>query len=186
MRRSKAYFALKLAGCSVDAPFMQEARANIMRLGGIPQMNTFSKLYLALLGQFPVEISARDPGGDGASPDDGRRFTFTKCRRGAGRCSCRWRLSIISNRLAMLPGEKQLHELYPLGTEQSDLRLPRERAFLDLAEFLSATWIDTLKFLQPLRIRAAAPARAWKKRSAGCWNGLAKGAMASRRCFRRC
>src|SRR5216684_5952806 len=50
---TKAYFALKLAGCSVDAPFMQEARATIMRLGGIPQMNTFSKLYLALLGQFP-------------------------------------------------------------------------------------------------------------------------------------
>ncbi len=49
----KAYFALKLAGCSVDAPFMQEARATIMRLGGIPQMNTFSKLYLALLGVFP-------------------------------------------------------------------------------------------------------------------------------------
>ena len=32
---------------------MQEARANILRLGGIPRMNTYSKLYLALLGQFP-------------------------------------------------------------------------------------------------------------------------------------
>ncbi len=49
----KAYFALKLAGHSADLPFMQEARANILRLGGIPRMNTFSKLYLALLGQFP-------------------------------------------------------------------------------------------------------------------------------------
>ena len=49
----KAYFALKLAGHSPDAPFMQEARANILRLGGIPRMNTYSKLYLALLGQFP-------------------------------------------------------------------------------------------------------------------------------------
>ena len=49
----KAYFALKLAGHSADLPFMQEARANILRLGGIPRMNTFSQLYLALLGQFP-------------------------------------------------------------------------------------------------------------------------------------
>jgi len=40
----KAYLALKLAGSSVDAPFMREARATILRLGGIPQMNTFSKL----------------------------------------------------------------------------------------------------------------------------------------------
>src|SRR5437764_10397246 len=49
----KAYFALKLAGCSPELPFMRDARATIMRLGGIPHMNTFSKLYLALLGQFP-------------------------------------------------------------------------------------------------------------------------------------
>ena len=28
----KAYFALKLAGCSPDVPFMHEARANILRL----------------------------------------------------------------------------------------------------------------------------------------------------------
>ena len=34
-------------------PWMQEARACILRLGGIPQMNTYAKLYLALLGQFP-------------------------------------------------------------------------------------------------------------------------------------
>jgi len=32
----KAYFALKLAGYSPDMPFMHEARANILRLGGIP------------------------------------------------------------------------------------------------------------------------------------------------------
>jgi squalene-hopene/tetraprenyl-beta-curcumene cyclase len=49
----KAYFALKLAGYSADLPFMREARANILRLGGVPRVNTFSKLYLALLGQFP-------------------------------------------------------------------------------------------------------------------------------------
>src|SRR5436853_7559983 len=49
----KAYFALKLAGVSPDAPFMQHARHNILRLGGIPKTNTFSKLYLALVGHFP-------------------------------------------------------------------------------------------------------------------------------------
>ncbi len=45
----KAYFALKLAGQSPAAPWMQEARACILRLGGIPRMNTYAKLYLALL-----------------------------------------------------------------------------------------------------------------------------------------
>jgi hypothetical protein len=61
----KAYFALKLTGCSVDAPYMREARASIMRRGGIPQMNTFSKLYLALLA-VPVAILASDPSRNGS------------------------------------------------------------------------------------------------------------------------
>src|SRR5438093_280729 len=49
----KAYFALKLAGNLPDAPWMREARAAALRLGGIPRMNTYAKLYLALLVQFP-------------------------------------------------------------------------------------------------------------------------------------
>ena len=61
----KAYFALKLAGHSPQAPWMCEARATILRLGGIPRCNTFSKLYLALMGVFPVEIPAHHPGGVG-------------------------------------------------------------------------------------------------------------------------
>src|SRR5438132_3160118 len=42
----KAYFALNLAGYSVDSPFMPEARASMLRLVGLPPMNTVSKLYL--------------------------------------------------------------------------------------------------------------------------------------------
>ncbi len=49
----KAYFALKLAGHPPAAPWMKEAREAALRLGGVPKMNTYAKLYLALLGQFP-------------------------------------------------------------------------------------------------------------------------------------
>src|SRR5256885_411703 len=52
----------------------------------------------------------------------------------------------------VLPGEKQLHELYPLGTEQSDLRLPRGEPFWTWRNFFLRL-DDTFKFLQPLRIR---------------------------------
>lgn len=51
----KAYFALKLAGDPPAAPHMCRAREAAVRLGGIPRMNTYAKLYLALLGQFPWE-----------------------------------------------------------------------------------------------------------------------------------
>src|SRR5205085_7960168 len=49
----KAYFALKLTGHDPDAPHMQQARAEVRRLGGAAQCNSFTKFYLALLGQFP-------------------------------------------------------------------------------------------------------------------------------------
>ncbi|MBM3876991.1 MAG: squalene--hopene cyclase [Verrucomicrobia bacterium] len=46
----KAYLALKLAGVPVTDPRMLAAREMAMHLGGVPRMNTFSKLYLALIG----------------------------------------------------------------------------------------------------------------------------------------
>jgi hypothetical protein len=51
----KCYLGLKLAGVPVTDPRMLRAREVAMNLGGVPRMNTFSKLYLALLGLFPWE-----------------------------------------------------------------------------------------------------------------------------------
>lgn len=49
----KAYLALKLAGLPATDPRMLRAREMAKNLGGVPRMNTFSKLYLALIGLFP-------------------------------------------------------------------------------------------------------------------------------------
>lgn len=49
----KAYFALKLAGHDPHAPYMTRARDLIRSLGGAANCNSFTKFYLALLGQFP-------------------------------------------------------------------------------------------------------------------------------------
>jgi squalene-hopene/tetraprenyl-beta-curcumene cyclase len=51
----KAYFALKLAGHDPEAPYMRKARALIRRLGGASGCNSFTKFYLALLGQIPYD-----------------------------------------------------------------------------------------------------------------------------------
>ncbi len=48
----KAYFALKLVGDDVDAPHMAKARKLILDLGGAERCNTYSKFYLAALGQM--------------------------------------------------------------------------------------------------------------------------------------
>ncbi|HKI34174.1 MAG TPA: squalene--hopene cyclase [Gemmataceae bacterium] len=49
----KAYFALKLAGHDPAATYMSGAREVIRSLGGAAECNSFTKFYLALLGQFP-------------------------------------------------------------------------------------------------------------------------------------
>jgi squalene-hopene/tetraprenyl-beta-curcumene cyclase len=52
----KAYFALKLTGVGdLDSPAMRRARDVILALGGAAGCNSFTKFYLALLGQFPYD-----------------------------------------------------------------------------------------------------------------------------------
>lgn len=48
----KAYFALKLAGISAHEPFMRRARENVLDRGGVVNANVFTKIGLALFGQY--------------------------------------------------------------------------------------------------------------------------------------
>ncbi len=51
----KGYFALKLMGDSPDAPHMVRARERIRAAGGAEQCNTYSKFFLAALGQISYD-----------------------------------------------------------------------------------------------------------------------------------
>src|SRR5262249_39571315 len=51
----KAYFALKLTGHDPDAPEMRRARAAIRAHGGADAVNSFTRFYLALLGQISYD-----------------------------------------------------------------------------------------------------------------------------------
>jgi squalene-hopene/tetraprenyl-beta-curcumene cyclase len=57
----KAYFALKLAGHDPRAPYMARAREVIRGLGGAAGCNSFTRFYLALLGQIPYANCASVP-----------------------------------------------------------------------------------------------------------------------------
>ena len=57
----KAYFALKLTGHDADAEFMVRARKAILAAGGAGCVNSFTKFYLALLGQIPYANCASVP-----------------------------------------------------------------------------------------------------------------------------
>ena len=51
----KAYFVLKLLGDEAEAEHMKPARKTILELGGLEACNSFTKLYLAIFGQYPWE-----------------------------------------------------------------------------------------------------------------------------------
>jgi squalene-hopene/tetraprenyl-beta-curcumene cyclase len=148
----KGYFALKLAGYSPDLPFMRKARENILRLGGIPRMNTFSKLYLALLGQFPWKYLPTIPVEMILLPT---WAPFHIYKMSSWSRAMLVPLAIINHfkPTRTLPGDKQLHELYPIGTEQSDLRLPRSDRFWTWRNFFLRV-TDVLKILHPFQIRS--------------------------------
>jgi squalene-hopene/tetraprenyl-beta-curcumene cyclase len=51
----KAYFALKLLGAAPDEPAMVRAREAVLAAGGAQASNSFTRFYLALLGQIDYE-----------------------------------------------------------------------------------------------------------------------------------
>ena len=160
----KAYFALKLAGHAPKQPWMQEARACVLRLGGIPQMNTYSKLYLALLGQFPWKYLPTVPVEMIFMPE---WFFFSIYKMSSWSRAMLMPLAILNHHkpTRALPAEKQLHELYPVGSEQGFLGLSRKgRRFSWPNFFLVCDAV--LKLLhklpwKPGRQTALASAEAW-------------------------
>jgi squalene-hopene/tetraprenyl-beta-curcumene cyclase len=51
----KAYFALKLTGHNPSAEYMQRARQAILAHGGADAVNSYTRFYLAMLGQISYE-----------------------------------------------------------------------------------------------------------------------------------
>ncbi|TSA32222.1 MAG: squalene--hopene cyclase [Verrucomicrobiaceae bacterium] len=160
----KAYFALKLAGDPPNAPWMREARANILRLGGIPQMNTYGRLYLALLGQFPWEYVPTIPPEIFLLPD---WFFFNVYEMSSWSRTIIAPLAILNHfkPTRTLPSHLHLHELYPAGLENTDLSLKKDERFWAWRNFFLRC--DAVLKLynrfpfHPLRSRALRKAEKW-------------------------
>ncbi|PQO26321.1 prenyltransferase/squalene oxidase repeat-containing protein [Blastopirellula marina] len=57
----KAYFALKLTGHDPAADYMIRARNVILEAGGADKVNSFTRFYLAMLGQIPFDLCPAVP-----------------------------------------------------------------------------------------------------------------------------
>jgi squalene-hopene/tetraprenyl-beta-curcumene cyclase len=169
----KAYFALKLAGFLPDDPRMTKAHATIVRLGGIPKANTYTKLFLALFGQYPWKHLPIIPSEIILLPT---WLYFNIYEMSSWSRGMVVPLSIINHfkPVRHLPPEKQLHELFPYGTEHSNLGLPFDKKLFTWKNFFLG-WNSVLKFLdtlpwKPFRQRSLKKAEAWmmERIGSGC------------------
>ncbi len=172
----KAYLALKLAGIPATDPRLLRARAVALSLGGVPRMNTFSKLYLALLGLFswdyvptiPCEVILL-----------GKWFHVNFYEMSSWSRSMLVPLAIINHFKPTRPLQTPvtLNELYPEGYYERDLALRPDPEPLTWRNFF--LWLDKLhKFvennkLRPFRKRALKKAEQWMLERFEGSNGLA-------------
>jgi squalene-hopene/tetraprenyl-beta-curcumene cyclase len=135
----KAYLALKLAGVPVTDPRMLRAREVALHFGGVPRMNTFSKLYLALIGLFPWEYVPTIP------PEVlliGKWFHVNFWDMSNWSRAMLVPLAIISHFKPTRLVNVTLDELYPAGIHERDLALAPDPEKISLRNFF--LWLDRL------------------------------------------
>ena len=163
----KAYLALKLAGVPTTDPRLLRARQTALSLGGVPRLNTFSKLYLALMGLFPWEYLPTIPCEIILL---GKWFGVYFYDMSSWSRAMLVPLSILNHckPTRHLGPNSTLKELYPLGFHERDLLLARDPHRFTWRNFF--LWLDSVhKFaelfarhhIHPFRKRALKKALEW-------------------------
>jgi squalene-hopene/tetraprenyl-beta-curcumene cyclase len=135
----KAYLALKLAGVSAKDPRMLKAREAALHFGGVPRMNTFSKLYLALIGLFPWEYVPTIPCEVLLL---GKWFHVNFWDMSNWSRGMIVPLAIINHFKPTRAVKVNLDELYPEGIHERDLALAPDPEKISLRNFF--LWLDRL------------------------------------------
>jgi squalene-hopene/tetraprenyl-beta-curcumene cyclase len=177
----KAYFALKLAGVTTDDPGMVSARERIQERGGPVRADVFTKILLALFGEYdwngvpamPVEIMLLPR----------PFFLFNIYEVSYWSRTVIVPLLIIMDRkpVKWLPPHLALDELWPEPRETTSLRFPRvPEPFTWRKLFWKNFFVavdDGLKIWErftprPLRKRAVEAARVWLEERLAVPGGL--------------
>ena len=135
----KAYLALKLAGVSVKDPRLLKAREMALHFGGVPRMNTFSKLYLALIGLYPWEYVPTIPC---EVLLIGKWFHVNFWDMSNWSRAMLVPLAIINHFKPTRPVKVNLDELYPEGYHERDLALSPDPEKISFRNFF--LWLDRL------------------------------------------
>ena len=174
----ESYFALKLAGVPADDPRMRRAREWVVAAGGVPKVRVFTKIWLALFGQwdwrgvpvlppelmflphwFPLNI-----------------YDFASWAR----ATIVPMLIILSERpVCPVPAGAQIDELYPDGRDKTQYEMPKPKdafswkGFFHTADGLLRRYNRVA--VAPLREAANRAAEQWivaRQEADGSWGGI--------------
>ena len=127
----ECYFALKLMGAQPTEPSMVRAREFILSKGGIPKARVFTKIWLALFGQWPWEgIPIMPP--ELVLLPTWTPFNIYRFAAWARGTLVPMLVVLTQHPTKQVPGELGLSELYPTPLRPADLRLRRR----------SSTWLS--------------------------------------------
>jgi squalene-hopene/tetraprenyl-beta-curcumene cyclase len=167
----ECYFALKLAGDAADAPHLAKARAFIRERGGIARARTFTRIWLALFGQWswdelpamPPELMLLPPSAPLSI------YRFSSWARG----TIVPLLLLMNDRpVRPVPDSARLDELRVADAAPRAPRDALDRFFLAVDRVLR--WYDRAA-IRPLRERARKEAERWilaHQEADGSWGGI--------------
>ncbi|MFZ0707108.1 MAG: squalene--hopene cyclase [Candidatus Korobacteraceae bacterium] len=159
----KAYFALKMAGYSPDHPAMAKARECILAMGGVTEVNTFTKIYLCFLGQYDYDAVPAIPPEIVLFPN---WFWFNIYEISSWSRAILVPLSIAYAKkpFKKIPDEHEIDELF-VGGRKNNLRLKWSKKLVSWRNFFLV--LDRLVHffervhIRPLRSQALKKAEKW-------------------------
>jgi squalene-hopene/tetraprenyl-beta-curcumene cyclase len=160
----KAYFALKLTGYKPDHPALERARKKILEMGGVTEVNTFTKIYLCFLGQYDYDAVPAVPPEIVLFPN---WFWFNIYEISSWSRAILVPLSICYAKkpLKKIPDEMSVEELFVGGRDKSRMHLHWSQKLLSWRNFFlvldrSVHWLERVH-IRPLRWLALRRAEQW-------------------------
>ena len=153
----ECYFALKLAGHAPESDPLRKAREFILSKGGIPKVRIFTKIWLALFGQWDWKGTPKMPPEMIFLPS-WAPFNIYEFASWARATVAPMLIILTRQPYCPVPESANIDELYPNGREGTDYTLPKPTGGFGWAKGLY--WTDKLGGLyqrlpvHPLRGRA--------------------------------
>ena len=175
---TECYFALKMSGVSADEPFMRRARDFIVSMGGVPKIRVFSKIWLALFGQWDWKGVPLMPAEIMLLPNWApiNIYDFSSWAR----ATLVPLLILLDNKpVKQIPEHAGIDELYPSPREETDYSITRPKKLIGWETIFyvgdtALRYVEKLPW-KPTRAQAIRKAEEWivdHQEDDGSWGGI--------------